>query len=117
MKSQFRGEAIYTAEVDVHFPNLTVGDTLLFAALARAPRHILGKVDKWTYATHVRDVTMAMLGIRSTVNTRVGDDFVRGGELFLATSPDPSHFDFSRKPSDPGFISSASSQLRFFKRC
>jgi ATP-binding cassette subfamily G (WHITE) protein 2 (PDR) len=28
MLSQFRGEAIYTAEVDVHFPKLTVGETL-----------------------------------------------------------------------------------------
>jgi hypothetical protein len=28
MLSQFRGEAIYTAENDVHFPKLTVGDTL-----------------------------------------------------------------------------------------
>jgi ATP-binding cassette subfamily G (WHITE) protein 2 (PDR) len=28
MRGQFRGEAIYTAEVDVHFPNLTVGQTL-----------------------------------------------------------------------------------------
>ena len=28
MMGQFRGEAIYTAEVDVHFPKLTVGDTL-----------------------------------------------------------------------------------------
>jgi hypothetical protein len=30
MHSQFRGEAIYTAEVDVHFPMLTVGDTLAY---------------------------------------------------------------------------------------
>lgn len=28
MRGKFRGEAIYTAEVDVHFPKLTVGDTL-----------------------------------------------------------------------------------------
>lgn len=28
MTSRFRGEAIYTAEVDVHFPKLTVGETL-----------------------------------------------------------------------------------------
>ena len=28
MRSQFRGEAIYTAEVDVHFPKMTVGETL-----------------------------------------------------------------------------------------
>lgn len=78
MKSQFRGEAIYTAEVDVHFPMLSVGDTLTFAAMARLPRMLPGGVDKWTYATHMRDVTMAMFGIRHTVNTRVGDDFIRG---------------------------------------
>ncbi|KAL5318885.1 hypothetical protein ACEPPN_013953 [Leptodophora sp. 'Broadleaf-Isolate-01'] len=78
MKTQFRGEAIYNAEVDVHFPNLTVGDTLSFAAMARAPRHLPGGVDKWTYATHMRDVVMAMFGIGHTVNTRVGDDFIRG---------------------------------------
>jgi len=28
MSTQFRGEAIYTAEVDEHFPKLTVGRTL-----------------------------------------------------------------------------------------
>jgi len=78
MKSQFRGEAIYTAEVDVHFPMLSVGDTLTFAALARAPRVIPGGVDRWTYAAHMRDVMMAMFGIRDTINTRVGDDFTRG---------------------------------------
>ncbi|KAH7380815.1 BcATRO, ABC transporter [Cadophora sp. MPI-SDFR-AT-0126] len=78
MTTQFRGEAIYNAEVDVHFPNLTVGDTLSFAAMARAPRHLPGGVDKWTYATHMRDVIMAMFGIGHTVNTRVGDDFIRG---------------------------------------
>jgi len=78
MRSQFRGEAIYTAEVDIHFPMLTVGDTLSFAARARAPRHIPGGVDEWTYATHMRDVVMAAYGITHTVNTKVGNDFVRG---------------------------------------
>lgn len=33
MYGQFRGEAIYTAEVDVHFPNLTVGQTLSYVIL------------------------------------------------------------------------------------
>lgn len=28
MQGQFRGEAVYTADVDVHFPKLTVGQTL-----------------------------------------------------------------------------------------
>ncbi|UZP43165.1 hypothetical protein NXS19_010981 [Fusarium pseudograminearum] len=37
MKKAYRGEAIYTAEVDHHFPHLTVGDTLYFAARCRCP--------------------------------------------------------------------------------
>jgi ATP-binding cassette, subfamily G (WHITE), member 2, PDR len=78
MKFQFRGEAIYTAEIDVHFPMLTVGDTLSFAARARAPRNIPGGIDKWTYATHMRDIVMAVFGIGHTVNTKVGNDFIRG---------------------------------------
>jgi ATP-binding cassette subfamily G (WHITE) protein 2 (PDR) len=40
MHHQHRGEAIYTAEVDVHFPMLSVGDTLNFAAMARSPRNL-----------------------------------------------------------------------------
>jgi ABC-type branched-subunit amino acid transport system ATPase component len=35
MHKDFRGECIYQAEVDVHFPQLTVGQTLEFAARAR----------------------------------------------------------------------------------
>jgi ABC-type multidrug transport system ATPase subunit len=35
MHKDFRGECIYQAEVDVHFPQLTVGQTLDFAARAR----------------------------------------------------------------------------------
>jgi ABC-type multidrug transport system ATPase subunit len=78
MRKQFRGEAIYTAETDVHFPQLTVGDTLKFAALARAPRNRLPGVSREQYAVHMRDVVMAMLGLTHTMNTRVGNDFVRG---------------------------------------
>ncbi|KAJ5091406.1 ABC multidrug transporter C [Penicillium alfredii] len=78
MRNQFRGEAIYTAETDVHFPQLSVGDTLKFAALARAPRNRLPGVSREEYAEHMRDVIMAMLGLSHTINTRVGNDFVRG---------------------------------------
>jgi ATP-binding cassette subfamily G (WHITE) protein 2 (PDR) len=56
MNSAFRGEATYTAEVDAHFPELSVGDALYFAALARAPQHIPGGVSRQRYAAHLRDV-------------------------------------------------------------
>ncbi|KAA8649825.1 uncharacterized protein ATNIH1004_002502 [Aspergillus tanneri] len=78
MSTSFRGEAIYTAEVDTHFPMLSVGDTLYFAALARTPYQIPAGVSREEYAIHLRDVIMAMFGISHTINTRVGNDFVRG---------------------------------------
>jgi ATP-binding cassette subfamily G (WHITE) protein 2 (PDR) len=96
MNQNFRGEAIYTAEVDVHFPAMTVGETLYFAAQARRPRNIPGGVSVKQYAEHQRDVIMALYvnlrnwskfhtncnlfsyGISHTVNTRVGNDFIRG---------------------------------------
>ena len=78
MQSAFRGEAIYTAEVDHHFPQMTVGDTLYFASRARCPKNVPDGVSQHTYAEHLRDVLMAMFGISHTKNTRVGDDFIRG---------------------------------------
>lgn len=78
MSSSFKGEAIYTAEVDDHFPHLPVGDTLYFAARARSPKNIPSFIGRHEYAEHIRDVTMALFGILHTKDTRVGDDFVRG---------------------------------------
>jgi ATP-binding cassette subfamily G (WHITE) protein 2 (PDR) len=60
MNTKFRGEAIYTAEVDAHFPQLSVGDTLYFAALARAPRQIPVGVSSTRYAEHLRDVSQSL---------------------------------------------------------
>lgn len=78
MNTQFRGEAIYTAEVDVHFPKLTVGDTLTFASQARAPRTPPAGLSQADFARHMKDVVMSIFGISHTNNTIVGNDFVRG---------------------------------------
>lgn len=78
MNTKYRGEAIYTAEVDVHFPNMTVGDTLYFAARARAPRNVPGGLSKVRWAEVNRDMIMATFGISHTLNTQVGNDFIRG---------------------------------------
>ena len=78
MHKFYRGEVIYQAETDVHFPQLTVGDTLLFSALARTPKNRLPGVSRELYAKTLRDVVMAMFGIYHTMNTRVGNDFIRG---------------------------------------
>ena len=57
MNTRFKGEAIYTAEVDDHFPQLSVGDTLSFAARARTPRVLPKGVNRKLYAEHLRDVS------------------------------------------------------------
>lgn len=78
MTKNFRGEVIYQAETDHHFPQLSVGDTLSFAARARAPSNRLDGVSREQWADHMRDVTMAVLGLSHTINTRVGDQYIRG---------------------------------------
>lgn len=70
--------AIYCAETETHFPKLSVGDTLKFAALARTPQNRFPGVTREQHATHVRDVVMASFGLLHTMNTFVGNDFIRG---------------------------------------
>lgn len=96
MHSDHRGEAIYTAELDVHFPMMTVADTLTFAARARQPRDWQSRLPPGLrpgaeaksetaaseaaggFAEHLRDVAMAMFGISHTADSPVGNDVVRG---------------------------------------
>lgn len=78
MHKDFRGEVIYNAETDIHFPQLTVGETLTFAARARAPRNRMPEVTRDQYANHMRDVVMAFFGLTHTIDTKVGNDFIRG---------------------------------------
>uniref|UniRef100_A0A0W0FAX3 Putative multidrug resistance protein cdr1 n=1 Tax=Moniliophthora roreri TaxID=221103 RepID=A0A0W0FAX3_MONRR len=78
MHKDFRGEVVYNAETDVHFPNLTVGQTLSFAAKARTPRARLPGVSREQFANHMKDVVMAVFGLSHTENTKVGNDFIRG---------------------------------------
>lgn len=78
MHSQFRGEVLYQAETEIHFPQLTAGETLLFAAHARAPKNRFPGVSRDQYAQHMRDVVMATFGLTHTINTRIGNEYIRG---------------------------------------
>ncbi|THV05637.1 P-loop containing nucleoside triphosphate hydrolase protein [Dendrothele bispora CBS 962.96] len=78
MHTDFRGEAVYNAENDIHFPNLTVGQTLSFAAQARCPHTRFPGVTRAEYAQHMKDVIMTVFGLSHTENTKVGNDFIRG---------------------------------------
>ncbi|EZG03190.1 hypothetical protein H106_06691 [Trichophyton rubrum CBS 735.88] len=78
MHKNFRGEVIYQAETETHFPQMTVGDTLYFAARARAPANRLPGVSREQYAIHMRSMVMSMLSLSHTINTQVGNEYIRG---------------------------------------
>ena len=50
----------------------------LIYLLSIAPRNRIPGVSRERYAEHMRDVIMAVFGLSHTVNTRVGNDFIRG---------------------------------------
>lgn len=99
MLKQFRGEVVYNQEVDKHFPHLTVGETLEFAARVRTPsKRPIEDISREAWAKHFAQVIMAIFGLSHTYNTKVGNDFVRGvsggerkrvsiAEMALAGSP------------------------------
>ena len=78
MHNDFRGECMYQAETDVHFAQLSVQQTLKFAAEARAPRNRLPGVSRDQYAEHMTKVIMAVFGLSHAHSTLLGNDFVRG---------------------------------------
>lgn len=78
MHRRFRGDVLYNAELDVHLPHLTVGETLTFAARARMCTNLPAGFSAGQASDIIRDVVMAVFGIAHTKNTRVGDEYIRG---------------------------------------
>lgn len=74
----FRGDVVYCAEVESHFPHMLVGDTLQFAARLRTPKNRPAGISREDYSRHMAEVAMATYGLSHTRNTKVGNDFVRG---------------------------------------
>lgn len=78
IRNNYRGDVTYSAESDVHFPHLTVGTTLNFAAKLRAPENRPVGISREEFAQRITEVYMAMYGLSHTFNTKVGNNFVRG---------------------------------------
>ena len=74
MHTEFNAECIYQAELDVHFPELTVGQTLAFAAEITAPdnRHPA------MYARCLSQVAIDTFNLSQAVETKLGNDMIRG---------------------------------------
>ncbi|KFA80751.1 hypothetical protein S40288_05551 [Stachybotrys chartarum IBT 40288] len=76
--NQYRGEAVYNAEDDIHHPTLTVEQTLAFAIDAKMPAKRPGNMSRAEFKDHVITLLLKMFNIEHTRKTVVGDSFVRG---------------------------------------
>ncbi|KAM0077602.1 ATP-binding cassette transporter snq2 [Fusarium odoratissimum] len=75
---QYRGEAVYSAEDDIHHPTLTVEQTLGFALDTKMPKLRPGNMSKQEFKESVITTLLKMFNIEHTRHTIVGDHFVRG---------------------------------------
>ncbi len=71
MHRNFSGECLYLAEQDLHFPELTLGETLTFTARARS--NTLGK----DHASIARTAA-ALFHLDGAFDTKIGDAMIRG---------------------------------------
>ncbi|KAI1498627.1 ABC-2 type transporter-domain-containing protein [Biscogniauxia marginata] len=73
LHSTFKGESIYLAELDVHFPELTLGQTITFAACTRETG-----LDRGSASRKVSRDVAVLLGLESAFNTCMGNAMIRG---------------------------------------
>ncbi|KYQ91227.1 ABC transporter G family protein [Tieghemostelium lacteum] len=86
--AQYRGEAIYTPEEDIHHPTLTVHQTLDFALKLKTPGKLLPDETKTNFREKIYDLLVNMFGLVKQRDTMVGNEFLRGlsgGERKRAT--------------------------------
>ncbi len=80
MAKHYRGEVLYNPEDDLHYATLKVRDTLKFALTTRTP----GKESRnegesrKDYIKEFLRVVAKLFWIEHTMNTKVGDEYVRG---------------------------------------
>lgn len=74
----YRGDVQYCPEDDIHFPTMSVEQTLSFAAKMRAPESRFEGHTRAQYVRMMSDVLMTIFGLRHVNNTKVGDAWIRG---------------------------------------
>ncbi|UNI23908.1 hypothetical protein JDV02_009700 [Purpureocillium takamizusanense] len=76
---QFRGQVVMNTEEELFFPALTVGQTMDFATRLKVPFRLPdGVSNKEDLRVETRDFLLKSMGIEHTLDTKVGNAFVRG---------------------------------------
>lgn len=78
MLKHFKDEIIYNPELDVHFPHITVDQTLRFAVASKTPEKRLPGVSRKKYQDSMVELLATVFGLRHALQTKVGNDYVRG---------------------------------------
>jgi ATP-binding cassette, subfamily G (WHITE), member 2, SNQ2 len=77
LRNHFRGDVQYSPEDDVHFPTLTVDQTIQFAARTRTPRNRV-EFTRPQFVERLSQILTTVFGLRHARKTPVGDAMVRG---------------------------------------
>lgn len=76
---RYRGQIVMNTEEELFFPTLTVGQTMDFASRLKIPHKLPeGVTSAEALRTENRDFLLKSMGIEHTVDTKVGNAFVRG---------------------------------------
>ena len=78
VSQHYRGDVQYCPEDDIHFPTLTVGQTLHFAAKTRAPQSRIKNLSRSQYTRKITDIHSTIFGLNHVKDTPVGDASIRG---------------------------------------
>ncbi|KAJ6512946.1 pleiotropic drug resistance ABC transporter [Mycena sanguinolenta] len=78
IRAHYRGDVLYCPEDDVHFPTLTVEQTLRFAARLRAPQADARFQSRDEYVDSMVEILLTIFGLRHVRQTQVGDNAIRG---------------------------------------
>ncbi|KAF8743104.1 ABC transporter, partial [Rhizoctonia solani] len=75
---RYAGQTAYNMEDDIHYPRLSVAQTLQFALKLKSPGRLLPEQTRAELSDEVLSTLLSMLNITHTRNTVVGNEFVRG---------------------------------------
>ncbi|ODV84095.1 hypothetical protein CANARDRAFT_9087 [[Candida] arabinofermentans NRRL YB-2248] len=78
MMKRYKTQIIYNPELDVHFPYLTVEQTIKFAIGCKTPSVRIDNISRNEYIQVINDLYLTLYGLKHVEKTLVGDDFVRG---------------------------------------
>ena len=74
----YRGDVQYCPEDDIHFPSLTVEQTIEFAARMRTPHTRIEGMSRDDFINLSTDLVTTIFGLRHVRQTPVGDASIRG---------------------------------------